>query len=258
MKKALILLAACMAFSSCRDTIHSDTVSLAEVSRLVFDEGYSEADVLEMIRGTNYEDLDRFWGEHGELSGFWGDVWSIYDGEDRKQMIVYYDNNGYPIHVKIFDIEDNTEAITEQPENLETDEDGYYIDDDPPIWEEEWYLDDVLSLIGSKDEDYNSEAVLRMLTERDFHYEELHEHWGTPDAVLSGFWGDIWHLENNKKVSVYYNSNGYVENVIMDNVEDNTETITESSENLETDENGYYVGDDIPDMPLNEADNDTE
>ena len=132
MKKILAILAPCMIFSSCKDGDHSDTVSLAEVSRLVFDEGYSEADVLETIRGVSYEDLDKLWGDHGGLSGFWGDVWSISDGEDKKQIIVYYDNNGYPIHVKIFDVEDSTETITEQPENLETDENGYYVGDDIP------------------------------------------------------------------------------------------------------------------------------
>lgn len=70
--------------------------------------------MLETIRSINYEDLDKPWGKHGGLSGFWGDIWSIYDGEYKKQMIVYYDNNGYPIHVKIFDVEENTGSITEQ------------------------------------------------------------------------------------------------------------------------------------------------
>lgn len=227
MKKILMIFIACLVLSSCNAATASDIVSLDEVSRLVFDEGYSQSDVLEMIRGVNYEDLADRWGEHGFLSGFWGDVWSIYDGNNKKQIIVYYNSDGYPEYVKIDDVEANTDKNTEQTGNLETDENGYYIDSDKPIYEEDLYLDDVMSLISSEDEDYNSEAVLQMLTERDFHYDELREHWGTPDEMLSGYW-DIWNINSSKKMTVCYNNDGYVENVMIDN--------------LETDGNGNDIG----------------
>ncbi len=41
--------------------------------------------------------------------------------------------------------------------------------------------------------------------------------WGEPDGMLSGMWGDIWFLDDaeGKKIIVYYDSDGYVENVLI-------------------------------------------
>lgn len=59
-------------------------------------------------------------------------------------------------------------------------------------------------------------------TEEDFQEELSGQHrdniihvWGEPDGMLSGFWGDIWHLsdENNQKIILYYDKDGVVENV---------------------------------------------
>ena len=41
--------------------------------------------------------------------------------------------------------------------------------------------------------------------------------WGEPNGMLSGMWGDVWFLddEQSKKITVYYDSNGFVENVLI-------------------------------------------
>lgn len=45
--------------------------------------------------------------------------------------------------------------------------------------------------------------------------EELLSIWGEPDGTLSGFWGDIWQLDNetDKSIIVYYDNDGIVENI---------------------------------------------
>lgn len=218
MRKILMVLIICVLLSSCKAE-NTSALGLDEVSELVFNRGYGAEDVLEIINGVYYEDLAERWGDHGELSGLWGDIWSISDGERKKQIIVYYNSGGFAEHIIIDDVEEKETDKSAETNNMQTDENGYYVDDDVPIYEEEWYLDDVLSLIVSEGEDYNSEIVLKMLTERDFHCEELRRHWGTPNGTLFGAWGDIWELENGKKITVYYSGDGYVENVIMDNNE---------------------------------------
>ena len=44
--------------------------------------------------------------------------------------------------------------------------------------------------------------------------------WGEPDGMLSGVWGDIWILdaEKDKKIILYYDTEGYVENVRIGSV----------------------------------------
>lgn len=39
--------------------------------------------------------------------------------------------------------------------------------------------------------------------------------WGEPDGKLSGFWGEVWFLdeEKDKKITLYYDADGCVENV---------------------------------------------
>ena len=222
LKKILTVLIACIIFSSCKATNASKLAKLDEVSDLVFNKGYGAEEVLEIVNGVYYEDMAAEWGEpSGGLSGFWGDIWSITDGENKKIIIVYYNSDGFVEHVKIDDIETDNNNTAEQNENPETGENADY--DDVPIYEEDWYLDDVMSLISSEDEDYKSKDVLYMLTERDFHCDELHGHWGEPDEKLSDLWGDIWNIGNNKQMTVYYNSDGYVENVIIEKIEADTD-----------------------------------
>ena len=42
--------------------------------------------------------------------------------------------------------------------------------------------------------------------------EELHAVWGEHEGILSGFWGEIWPLDNGteKSIIVYYNTDGMV------------------------------------------------
>ncbi len=89
LKKILTVLIACIIFSSCKANNASKLVKLDEVSDLVFDNGYGETEVLEIVNGVYYEDIAAEWGEpNGGLSGFWGDIWVITDGENRKMIIV--------------------------------------------------------------------------------------------------------------------------------------------------------------------------
>ena len=45
--------------------------------------------------------------------------------------------------------------------------------------------------------------------------EEIHRSWGEPDGQLSGFWGDIWQLDNerDKHIIIYYDDDGIVEHI---------------------------------------------
>lgn len=51
--------------------------------------------------------------------------------------------------------------------------------------------------------------------------------WGEPDGMLSGMWGDVWFLDEEKerKITVYYDSNGYVENVRIGGSSNESETV---------------------------------
>lgn len=101
MGKFLTVLIAIM-ISSCKVP---NIAELDEVSDLVFNKGYGEEEVLEIVNGVYYEDLAERWGEHGGLSGFWGDIWYI---GNNNRMIVYYDNNGNVINVIIDEIKKDT------------------------------------------------------------------------------------------------------------------------------------------------------
>lgn len=39
--------------------------------------------------------------------------------------------------------------------------------------------------------------------------------WGEPDGMLSGFWGDMWYLDDkdDMRITLYYDGDGYVTNV---------------------------------------------
>lgn len=49
--------------------------------------------------------------------------------------------------------------------------------------------------------------------------EEIHHSWGEPDGQLSGFWGDIWQLNNERDehIIIYYDDDGIVEHIIVSN-----------------------------------------
>ncbi len=66
----------------------------------------------------------------------------------------------------------------------------------------------------------NSLAKEKRDTEQDFleelsgrHEKELVAAWGKPDGMLSGFWGDVWYLDDHKEIIVYYDRDGAVENI---------------------------------------------
>lgn len=205
MGKFLTVLIAIM-ISSCKVP---NIAELDEVSDLVFNKGYGEEEVLEIVNGVYYEDLAERWGEHGGLSGFWGDIWVIENGESKKQIIVYYNRNGFAEHVIIDDIKSNTEK---QDENLQTDENGNFVADDPPLYEEDYF--DIVN------DGYTALGVLADI--KGVNNERLHELWGEPDGILSGFWGDIWYIGNNNRMIVYYDNNGNVINVIIDEIKKDT------------------------------------
>lgn len=46
--------------------------------------------------------------------------------------------------------------------------------------------------------------------------DQLHEIWGEPDGMLSGFWGDRWKVDDGTNVIVYYGADGKIEYVKID------------------------------------------
>lgn len=69
---------------------------------------------------------------------------------------------------------------------------------------------------------YSAPEIFEMVN--GVYHENLAEKWGEPDGTLSGFWGDFWNIGNNKQIIVYYDSDGCVNNVKIDNIEaDNNE-----------------------------------
>lgn len=46
--------------------------------------------------------------------------------------------------------------------------------------------------------------------------DQLHEIWGEPDSMLSGFWGDRWEVDDGANVIVYYAADGKIEYVKID------------------------------------------
>lgn len=207
MGKFLTVLIAIM-LSSCKAP---NIAELDEVSDLVFNKGYGEEEVLEMVDGVYYEDLAERWGEHGGLSEFWGDIWVIENGESKKQIIVYYNSDGFAKHVIIDDIKSDTEK---QDENLQTDENENLVADDPPLYESEDYFDIV-------NDGYTASGVLGDI--KGVNNKRLHELWGEPDGILFGFCGDIWDIGNNKQMIVYYDDSGNVTDVIIDEVKIDTD-----------------------------------
>ncbi len=68
-------------------------------------------------------------------------------------------------------------------------------------------LDEVSAFASEKD--YTGENLLGQ------NRENIISLWGEPDSTLSGFWGDIWRLNNegNEQIILYYNKAGVVDEI---------------------------------------------
>lgn len=63
---------------------------------------------------------------------------------------------------------------------------------------------------------YDSEDIKELL--EGIPQKKMHAKWGNPDGHLSGFWGEIWFLNEEKdgRITLYYDADGKVEDVIVD------------------------------------------
>lgn len=63
---------------------------------------------------------------------------------------------------------------------------------------------------------YDSEDIKELL--EGIPRKKMHAKWGNPDGHLSGFWGEIWFLNQEKdgRITLYYDADGKVEDVIVD------------------------------------------
>ena len=61
--------------------------------------------------------------------------------------------------------------------------------------------------------DYSQEEMEAKL--KGEHRDNIITSWGEPDGYLSGFWGEVWFLDDakDKKITLYYDADGCVENV---------------------------------------------
>lgn len=59
------------------------------------------------------------------------------------------------------------------------------------------------------------------------HRDNILVSWGKPDGMLSGMWGDVWFLdtEKDRKITLYYDAEGYVENVRVGSVSEEKKLI---------------------------------
>ena len=69
------------------------------------------------------------------------------------------------------------------------------------------------NVIALETTDYSQEEMEAKL--KGEHRDNIIASWGEPDGHLSGFWGDVWFLDDikDKKITLYYDANGCVENV---------------------------------------------
>lgn len=67
---------------------------------------------------------------------------------------------------------------------------------------------------------YTPEDFKEMLVGQ--YYEDIILSWGEADIQFSDFWGHSWYLDDNndKYISLYYDENGYVKNVVIGNRSD--------------------------------------
>ena len=82
-----------------------------------------------------------------------------------------------------------------------------------------------IHFINSKTEIPNKELVYQQLqlSKKDEEFvlsqfkgctrEKLVHKWGTPEGVLSGFYGDIWVITENEAIIVYYSADSTVEHI---------------------------------------------
>jgi hypothetical protein len=56
------------------------------------------------------------------------------------------------------------------------------------------------------------------------HQDEIHRIFGEPSGTLSGFWGDIYKLDNGTQIIMYYDENGVVEQLTVTD-EEGTKTL---------------------------------
>ena len=63
---------------------------------------------------------------------------------------------------------------------------------------------------------YDSEDIKELL--EGIPQKKMYAKWGNPDGHLSGFWGEIWFLNEEKdgRITLYYDADGKVEDVIVD------------------------------------------
>lgn len=63
---------------------------------------------------------------------------------------------------------------------------------------------------------YDSENIREML--EGIPQKKILAKWGNPDGHLSGFWGEIWFLNEEKdgRITLYYDADGKVEDVVVD------------------------------------------
>ena len=63
---------------------------------------------------------------------------------------------------------------------------------------------------------YDSEDIEDLL--EDIPQRRIHASWGKPDGHLSGFWGEIWYLNEEKsgRITLYYDEGGKVDDVVVD------------------------------------------
>lgn len=57
-------------------------------------------------------------------------------------------------------------------------------------------------------------------------FKDIQAQWGEPDGMLSGFWGDIWILDDDYMLILYYDDEGCVETVKISLKEPRTTTPT--------------------------------
>lgn len=88
-------------------------------------------------------------------------------------------------------------------------------------------LSEVSALVSEKG--YEAEDLKEFLLGQ--YHEDVTALWGEPDGELFGCWGDIWHLdeEGNSYIILYYDTKGYVENIILETPDSTEEETIEGS-----------------------------
>ena len=63
---------------------------------------------------------------------------------------------------------------------------------------------------------YDSEDIKELL--EGIPQKKMHAKWGNPDGHLSGIWGEIWFLNEEKdgRITLYYDEDGKVDDVVVD------------------------------------------